>query len=72
MPSPVPATARAESESHSHFTLARRGAREQEVGDVDARDHEHEADDAHQHEQRLSELAPQRARARCAGPQVER
>jgi len=44
------ATTGAQRQSNGNFTLTSRGAREEEVCDIDARDHEHKADHAHQHE----------------------
>jgi len=55
-----PAAAGADGETNGHLPLSRRGAREQEVSDVDAGDHEHHDHESHHHEERLSKLLPQR------------
>ena len=44
----------AEREAHRDLALARRRAREQQVGDVRAGDEQHDADDRHQDVQRLA------------------
>ena len=46
-----PPAAGAERAAHRHLARACAGAREQQVGDVDAGDQQHEADRAQQHEQ---------------------
>ena len=51
---------------YRHLALPRARAREEEIGHVGARDHEHKADQGHQQEQRLAELAPEGARPRRA------
>ena len=48
------AAAGADGEPHRHFSLPRRRAREQQAGDVRARNQQHEPDDAHQHVERLA------------------
>ena len=51
----------AERAADRDLALARRAAREQQVGDVGARDQQHEADRAGQHEQRRPQIAGQLA-----------
>jgi hypothetical protein len=49
----------AEREANRHLLLARGAARQQQVGDVRARDQQHQTDHAHQHENRRRELLTQ-------------
>ena len=44
-----PAGLRAERRANAHLALALDSAREQKVGDVETRQQQHEADDAHHH-----------------------
>ena len=48
--------ARAERGAHGHLFVARRGLREQKVGEIGACDQQHEADGAHHHRARKGEL----------------
>ena len=52
-----PDAAGAESGTHGQLRLARRCAREEQVGDVCAGDEEHEADGAEQDEERRADVA---------------
>ena len=54
---------RAERRAHRHLALARRAAREQQVGDVRARDQQHEADRAEQQPERGDQV---RRRGSCS------
>ena len=51
-----PAAGGADGEAHRHFSFARAGAGQQQIGEVRARDQQHEAGRAKQHRQRLAEL----------------
>ena len=52
-----PAAARANRQPHRHLVLPRRGAGEQQVGDIGAADEQHDADDRHHDHQRLGVVA---------------
>ena len=58
-----PAAAGANREPHSHLVLPRRGARQQQVGNIGAADEQHDADDRHHDHQRLRVGAAQPVRA---------
>ena len=62
--------ARADRQPHRHLGRARRGARQQQVRDVGARDEHHHAGDREQQEQRRARLAVQAALA--AMPRLDR
>ena len=65
------AAARAERQAHRHLAVPRRGARQQQVAEIRARDEQHEPCGAEQHEERLGEAAAQRRCAGCGGLQPQ-
>ena len=60
------AATRAERQAHRHLAVPRRGARQQQVPEIRARDEQHEPCGAEQHDERLGEAAAQR-RCACRG-----
>ena len=64
--------ARAEGQPHRDLLLARRGARQEQARHVGARDQEHEADHAHQHDERRARLVAQARGAAPARQDLER
>ena len=67
-----PAPAGADRQAQRHLALARRGAGQEQVGDVRAGDEEDQRRDRRQDPQRALELAPQRRRTVGRRPQEER
>ncbi len=67
-----PGARRAERQAHAQLVPPRRRAREQQVGDVGARDEQHEADDDHQRGERPLIASAQSGAARCRRVERER